>query len=242
MRWSQGRAGGSVSHLVLYRLVTLSSSLQGRKFSIRSTLMLRWMIGASYLCFVLYVGHFSHWHVSSSSSTCATLLANVRIIVNVAPRTSQMSKVRMQQPCRGIGCRHVQCFDALSYLHMNERRPAWLCPVCHKPAKWQDLRIDGYGKKIVLGVSCFGWRRLRMCGGGVLYAGFLCVVPLCSKCSLPLNALFIAPFCQALCLNSWGCVQQGRHCTGTRSQSRLARRFNCYASARHACITLSRPR
>lgn len=53
-----------------------------------------------------------------------------------------LSKVRMSVACRAEGCAHLQCFDASSYLQMNERKPRWICPVCHKHAPFDALRID----------------------------------------------------------------------------------------------------
>ncbi|KAG9511415.1 Alpha/beta hydrolase domain-containing protein 17C, partial [Fragariocoptes setiger] len=54
-----------------------------------------------------------------------------------------LGKIRMRKPCRSNTCRHIQCFDALVYLSMNERKPSWVCPICDKPALYQDLMIDG---------------------------------------------------------------------------------------------------
>ncbi|XDV28335.1 hypothetical protein PO909_031669 [Leuciscus waleckii] len=51
-------------------------------------------------------------------------------------------KMRMSAPCRAGGCSHLQCFDASFYLQMNERKPRWTCPVCHRYAPYDALRID----------------------------------------------------------------------------------------------------
>lgn len=51
--------------------------------------------------------------------------------------------MRITIPCRAITCAHVQCFDALLYLQMNEKKPTWICPVCDKPATFSNLSIDG---------------------------------------------------------------------------------------------------
>ncbi|KAM7283883.1 E3 SUMO-protein ligase PIAS2-like [Ixodes scapularis] len=55
-----------------------------------------------------------------------------------------LSKTRLQVPCRGVDCRHVQCFDALAYLELNEStlRPFWRCPVCDQSVRVKELRID----------------------------------------------------------------------------------------------------
>ncbi|XP_022534586.2 E3 SUMO-protein ligase PIAS4b [Astyanax mexicanus] len=53
-----------------------------------------------------------------------------------------LAKTRMSAPCRAQPCAHLQCFDAAFYLQMNERKPRWTCPVCHKPALFETLQID----------------------------------------------------------------------------------------------------
>ncbi|CAG2162346.1 unnamed protein product [Oppiella nova] len=60
-----------------------------------------------------------------------------------------LGKMRIQIPCRAITCAHVQCFDALLYLQMNEKKPTWVCPVCDKPAVFANLAIDGLFNEII---------------------------------------------------------------------------------------------
>lgn len=55
-----------------------------------------------------------------------------------------IGKMRMITPCRASTCTHLQCFDALTFLYMNERKATWKCPVCDQPALFEDLIIDGY--------------------------------------------------------------------------------------------------
>jgi E3 SUMO-protein ligase PIAS1 len=55
-----------------------------------------------------------------------------------------LGKTRMQTPCRASTCTHLQCFDALLYLQMNELHPKWNCPVCDKEILFDNLVIDGY--------------------------------------------------------------------------------------------------
>ncbi|KTG33577.1 hypothetical protein cypCar_00020110 [Cyprinus carpio] len=54
----------------------------------------------------------------------------------------KLAKMRMSVPCRARGCAHLQCFDASFYLQMNERKPRWTCPVCHRYAPFDELLID----------------------------------------------------------------------------------------------------
>ncbi|XP_070209514.1 E3 SUMO-protein ligase PIAS2-like isoform X2 [Littorina saxatilis] len=55
-----------------------------------------------------------------------------------------LGKMRMTIPCRSSTCTHLQCFDASTFLLMNEKKPTWICPVCDKPAPFDKLIIDGY--------------------------------------------------------------------------------------------------
>uniref|UniRef100_A0A2K6EIG5 E3 SUMO-protein ligase PIAS4 n=1 Tax=Propithecus coquereli TaxID=379532 RepID=A0A2K6EIG5_PROCO len=43
-------------------------------------------------------------------------------------------KMRLSVPCRAETCAHLQCFDAVFYLQMNEKKPTWMCPVFSGPA------------------------------------------------------------------------------------------------------------
>jgi E3 SUMO-protein ligase PIAS1 len=52
------------------------------------------------------------------------------------------SQVRIQLPCRGMNCTHFKCFDATTYLQMQEQAPLWTCPICDKPAPFGSLAVD----------------------------------------------------------------------------------------------------
>ncbi|XP_071516827.1 E3 SUMO-protein ligase PIAS4-like isoform X8 [Panulirus ornatus] len=65
-----------------------------------------------------------------------------------------LGKMRMMLPCRASTCDHLQCFDASLYLQMNERKPTWTCPVCDKPAIYDNLVIDGYFQEVLQQNSC----------------------------------------------------------------------------------------
>ncbi|XP_057669109.1 E3 SUMO-protein ligase PIAS3 isoform X2 [Diorhabda carinulata] len=60
-----------------------------------------------------------------------------------------LGKMRMTTPCRPLTCGHLQCFDASLFLQMNERKPTWSCPVCDKPALYDNLVIDGYFTEVL---------------------------------------------------------------------------------------------
>ncbi|KAG1561301.1 hypothetical protein G6F49_001936 [Rhizopus delemar] len=58
--------------------------------------------------------------------------------------------VRIVTPIRSIHCNHLQCFDANTFLVMNEQTPTWSCPVCYKKIdSCDDLVLDGYFLEIL---------------------------------------------------------------------------------------------
>ncbi|ODQ66417.1 hypothetical protein NADFUDRAFT_50338 [Nadsonia fulvescens var. elongata DSM 6958] len=55
-----------------------------------------------------------------------------------------LSYGRLQVPIRSICCRHVSCFDAASFLMLQEQHPTWNCPLCNKILTFADLSVDDY--------------------------------------------------------------------------------------------------
>jgi len=60
-----------------------------------------------------------------------------------------LGKMRMSFPCRPSTCDHLQCFDAMLFLQMNERKPTWQCPVCDSAAMYDTLLVDGYFQEVI---------------------------------------------------------------------------------------------
>lgn len=60
-----------------------------------------------------------------------------------------IGKKRMQIPAKSIQCDHLQCFDANTYILMNEKRSTWTCPICQKACSFKDMEIDHYFLDIV---------------------------------------------------------------------------------------------
>lgn len=56
---------------------------------------------------------------------------------------------RLVLPVRATTCKHLQCFDATSYLQLQEQGPQWLCPVCDKSAPYDTLAVDEYALDIL---------------------------------------------------------------------------------------------
>ncbi|KAM0334097.1 hypothetical protein ACHAQA_001117 [Verticillium albo-atrum] len=64
-----------------------------------------------------------------------------------------LSCMRLAIPCRSYVCTHIQCFDATSYLQLQEQGPQWLCPICNKSATYDSLAVDEYVKDILANTS-----------------------------------------------------------------------------------------
>ncbi|CAF2039866.1 unnamed protein product [Rotaria magnacalcarata] len=55
----------------------------------------------------------------------------------------------LKKPTRATTCQHLQCFDLANYIALNEKSNKWMCPVCNKPALFDDLQIDLYTESIL---------------------------------------------------------------------------------------------
>lgn len=64
-----------------------------------------------------------------------------------------LSGARIATPCRATSCAHNQCFDAASYLMLQEQAPQWSCPLCSKAAPFNSLTIDLYVDNILKSTS-----------------------------------------------------------------------------------------
>ncbi|WEW61867.1 E3 SUMO-protein ligase pli1 [Emydomyces testavorans] len=60
-----------------------------------------------------------------------------------------LSTLRITVPCRTVLCSHNQCFDAASFLQLQEQAPTWACPVCNKTTSFEGLQIDQYVNNIL---------------------------------------------------------------------------------------------
>ncbi|EAU33412.1 conserved hypothetical protein [Aspergillus terreus NIH2624] len=55
-----------------------------------------------------------------------------------------ISACRIEVPCRSVVCTHNRCFDASSFLQLQEQAPTWTCPVCSKSTSYASLQVDQY--------------------------------------------------------------------------------------------------
>ncbi|KHN88190.1 E3 SUMO-protein ligase gei-17 [Toxocara canis] len=60
-----------------------------------------------------------------------------------------LGRTRMVTPVKGSDCAHLQCFDLLLFLKMNEKRPTWKCAICDKAVPYNKLIIDGYFEQVL---------------------------------------------------------------------------------------------
>ncbi|KAF6843300.1 sumo ligase, partial [Colletotrichum musicola] len=68
-----------------------------------------------------------------------------------------LSYMRLDVPCRSTSCSHIQCFDATSYLQLQEQGPQWLCPICNKHAPFDQLAVD---ESVLRSTSAAAWPQL----------------------------------------------------------------------------------
>ncbi|XP_026819603.1 E3 SUMO-protein ligase PIAS3-like [Rhopalosiphum maidis] len=74
---------------------------------------------------------------------------DIRVGTHSVTIKDPLTMQRMKLPARGVECVHLQCFDAISFLRMNEQKQTWLCPLCKKRVKFENIEIDEYFLKIV---------------------------------------------------------------------------------------------
>lgn len=55
-----------------------------------------------------------------------------------------LSTLRIEVPSRSAICSHNQCFDANSFLQLQEQAPTWTCPICNKIVTFEHLQVDQY--------------------------------------------------------------------------------------------------
>ncbi|KAI1502273.1 PINIT domain-containing protein [Biscogniauxia marginata] len=85
-----------------------------------------------------------------------TKKANDPDIVTTSTKLSlkcPLSYTRLRVPCRSITCNHIQCFDANSYLQLQEQAPQWNCPICNNSAPFDELAVDEYVKDVLENTS-----------------------------------------------------------------------------------------
>lgn len=60
-----------------------------------------------------------------------------------------LGKVKMKIPVKSSKCDHIQCFDASTFILMNEQKPSWTCPTCGQPCLYDDIQIQSYFIEVI---------------------------------------------------------------------------------------------
>lgn len=81
----------------------------------------------------------TRWRVVNKTAQDPDVVATSQVLSLKCP----LSYMRLEVPCRSLSCTHLQCFDATSYLQLQEQGPQWLCPICNKSAPFDQLAVDG---------------------------------------------------------------------------------------------------
>lgn len=59
---------------------------------------------------------------------------------------------RIQVPIRTRQCKHIDCFDALSYIMLQSQAETWKCPICNIIINWESLAVDEFFEEIIANV------------------------------------------------------------------------------------------
>jgi len=60
-----------------------------------------------------------------------------------------LGRIRLKIPAKSIHCKHLNCFDARTFILMNEKTQNWMCPICNKPCIYDDIQIENYFMEVV---------------------------------------------------------------------------------------------
>lgn len=60
-----------------------------------------------------------------------------------------LTYARVSTPVKSIKCDHTGCFDAFSFLALQEQISTWKCPICLISIPFPDLRLSAYFKDIL---------------------------------------------------------------------------------------------
>jgi E3 SUMO-protein ligase PIAS1 len=67
---------------------------------------------------------------------------DIEAMSSVMSLKDPVSYMRITLPCRSTVCSHNQCFDAASFLQLQEQAPTWTCPICQKIVAFEALAVD----------------------------------------------------------------------------------------------------
>eukprot|EP01113_Clastostelium_recurvatum_P043310 TRINITY_DN7136_c0_g1_i3.p1 TRINITY_DN7136_c0_g1~~TRINITY_DN7136_c0_g1_i3.p1 ORF type:complete len:491 (+),score=130.87 TRINITY_DN7136_c0_g1_i3:15-1487(+) len=88
----------------------------------------------------------SRWLSSGQDDEIAEVNCNVSL-------RCPLSHARISLPAKGQHCKHIQCFDLMSYVSYCVQQQLWQCPVCNRSVPLHDLRIDSNFEDILQGAK-----------------------------------------------------------------------------------------
>lgn len=60
-----------------------------------------------------------------------------------------LTKTRMKIPAKSINCDHIKCFDASTFIKLNELNLTWFCPICCASCLYDEIKIENYFLEVV---------------------------------------------------------------------------------------------
>lgn len=80
---------------------------------------------------------------------------DVQTISTVLSLKCPLSYCRITIPVRSMYCDHIECFDASSFLMLQQQATTWTCPICNKSLKFDMLAVDEYLYEILQKTSSY---------------------------------------------------------------------------------------
>jgi E3 SUMO-protein ligase PIAS1 len=98
-----------------------------------------------------------YWLLAPEASVMTNFIAvmkkandpDIEVGSSVMSLKDPISTLRIVTPCRSTVCTHNQCFDADSFLQLQEQAPTWTCPICSKTISYEGLAVDQYVEEIL---------------------------------------------------------------------------------------------
>lgn len=93
----------------------------------------------------------SHQHISKESTVQQIVNENnqdsdddIQTLSTILSLKCPLSYCRIDTPVRSIHCKHIECFDAKSFLQLQQQATTWTCPICNKVIDFDSLAVDDY--------------------------------------------------------------------------------------------------
>ena len=109
-------------------------------------------------------------HISKEATVQKIIRDNndddVQAISTVLSLKCPLSYSRISLPVRSVYCDHIECFDALSFLMLQQQATTWVCPICNKSLQFNDLAVDEYSQEILEKVALYDIDEIKIEANG----------------------------------------------------------------------------